>query len=384
MEYYSVPSDFKMETIDRYAQMNEEYAHAKVLETYGNITVNNELASGRAVSQLPRIDLLDLRRYIEYSNAKNIDFNYTINAIYLNNKEFTREGVQEIRSFLADLYQAGVRSITAALPSLVEIIKSSGYDFAVKSSTLCQITNANKASFYRDMGVDRIVVDESINRNFGSLREIVKTFGDKVEVIINPICLKDCVYRMFHYNQIGGDSTGSASEISVNYYEHRCVLQRYRDIGNLLKISWVRPEDIPYYTSVGIHYFKLQGRHLVMKGDPVRTLKCYFDRSYDGDLMDIINMFHSINHFKILLDNKKLEGFIKPFYEKDHFCQKSCESCSYCTNYSKKIIDYDKATEVVQMAQTFYHEYDKFNGLIESCSSEEEEMKRTVEVDFDL
>lgn len=363
--YFSMPADFKKETIDAYDDLNRKYEHSSIVETYGNITYGNKVGSGRAVNQIPDTDLMDLKFFIEYSREKNIGFNYTLNATHMQNREFTSEGIREIKMFLRDLYQAGVRSVTAALPSLIQLIRSSGYDFEIKASTLCQITNANKAIAYKNMGVQRLVVDESINRDFKQLRRIREEFGDKVEMIINPICLKDCIHRKFHYNEITTDSLGECSDVSVNFYEHRCVLQRNSQISNLLRMCFVRPEDLHYYTAIGIQYFKLQGRHLVLLGDPLRTIKAYFDEDFNGDVMDLIYMFYSQNSFRIPFHNKKLEGFLKPFASQDGFCQRDCKTCGYCEAFSRKIIDYEKAAEVIRAAEEFYSEYDKFNRLVQ-------------------
>ena len=67
MKYFNVPADFKKETIDEYIRLNNVYKNSKVIETYGNVTLGNNFGSGRVLSQLPKIDLLDLREYIEYS-----------------------------------------------------------------------------------------------------------------------------------------------------------------------------------------------------------------------------------------------------------------------------------------------------------------------------
>ncbi len=384
IKYFCMPTDFKKETIDAYDRLNKAYKNSKILETYGNITRGDNVGSGRAANQIPDADLLDLKLFIEYAKHKNIGFNYTINATTLRNREFTPQGVSEIKDFLRDLYGAGVRSLTVALPSLIEIIKSTGYDFEIKASTLCQITNVNKAIAYKKKGIDRIVVDESINRDVRNLRRIREEFGDHVELIINPICLKDCVYRMFHYNEITEDSVGCSNDVSVNYYEHRCVLQRSSNISNMLRMCFVRPEDLRYYTNIGIHYFKLQGRHLVHKGDAVRTVKAYFDESFDGDVMDLAYLFHWQNSFKIPFDNKKLDGFIEPFFTKDDFCKRDCKTCGYCEAFAKKIIDYEKAAKVIRLAEDFYFNYDKFNEMIYPKNTEKINDSHSMEIDFEL
>ena len=372
MKYFSVPADYKKETIDEYAKLNETYEDSKVIETYGSISVGKKLMNSRAANQLSAADIVDLHKFIEYSAGKNINFNYTINATHMQNQEFSRERVQEIKNFLRDLWNAGVRSLTVALPSIIEMIQSTKYDFKLKTSTLCQVTNAFKARAYKRKGIDRIVVDESINRKFFTLKRIREAIGDSVEIIVNPICHKNCIYRMFHYNQIAFDSVNVSNKISVDYYEHRCVMQRHENINNFVKLSWVRPEDLKYYTSIGINYFKLQGRQWFAKGaDVLRTLKCYFEERYDGNLMDLITLFIQVNSFNVYVDNNELDGFIKPFYEKENFCKNDCENCGYCEGFAKRCIDYKKAGEVIKLSGKFYEEYDQYKNMIESVREKE-------------
>jgi len=365
MKYYSLPADFKKETIDEYAKLNDRYRDSKVIETYGNITVGFLFGSGRLVRQMPKMDIHDLSEYIAYSRQKNIDFNYTLNSTHYRNIEFTEKGVSEIKDFLGKIYKAGVRALTVTLPSLIELVKSTKYDFKIKASCLCQVNNANRAEAYKQMGVDKIVTEESINKNFHTLKAIRDVFGPRVEIIVNQICDKNCMYRLFHYNMISGDSAGTTNKVSINYYEHRCVLQQLKSLDNLLKLCWVRPEDIKYYTQIGIDYFKLQGRHtFVQGGDPVRTVKAYFEESFDGNLMDLLTMFSKLTSFSVYVDNKKLEGFIKPFFEKENFCKNNCPTCHYCETFAKKCIDYDKAGQVLNFARDFYNDYDQYKKVL--------------------
>lgn len=366
MNFFCMPSDFKNETIDEYEKLNTAYKDARIIETYGNITIGNFMESGRATSQLPRVSLSDLQGFIKYSNEKGIDFNYTINATHMQNREFSEKGILEIKRFLGEIYEAGVRALTIALPSLMELVQSTKYGFRIRGSTLCQVTNATKALAFKNMGLDRLVPDESLNKDFKALKRIIRAFGEKVEIIVNPICYKNCIYRMFHYNQIGSDSVGITGEISTNYYEHRCVLQRHERISNLLRLCWVRPEDLKYYNAVGIQYFKLQGRQLVFSKDcdVVRTVKAYMDQSYDGDFWDLITMGVPVNNFKIAMDNKRLDGFIKPFYEEKLVCQNDCDQCGYCDRFARKCIDFNKAEEIARLSEEFYNGYDQFKKAL--------------------
>jgi collagenase-like PrtC family protease len=304
-----------------------------------------------------------LQEYAAHSAKLSIDFNYTINTPYMNNEEFTKEGVAEFRQFLTELYAAGVRSLTLALPGLMEIANEMKPGFAIRASVICNTNTANKAMELKRLGAERIVVDESIARDFRVLKSIVAAFGDKVEIIANSVCQQDCTYRIFHYNQIAGDSVGPTSGISCTFYRHRCALRTHKDPSTLLKAAWIRPEDLKYYEDIGIEYFKLQGRQAVATGDPVRTVQSYINGSYDGDLVELLFMFSPTNQLQVKLDNRKLDGFLKPFVEHDHFCPKNCEEHSYCNRFAEKVLEGTGVDKIFRAGSQFLIQNDPFKTI---------------------
>jgi collagenase-like PrtC family protease len=392
MKFFSVPADFKKQTIDAYEILNNTYNDSKVIETYGQITEENIFGSGRPSDVLNKVDINILRDYIEYSRQKNIDFNYTLNSSCIGNREYTKEGIYEIKCYLDKLYKAGVRSLTIAMPSLIEIVRTLGYDFKIKASAICQISNASKALSYKKMGVDRMVVDIPIHRDFQALKSIRNAFGEKVEIIVNTMCHKNCIYSMFHYNESSHDFIINADKSSINYYPYRCVLRCHEDNSNFIKTSWIRPEDLKYYSMIDINYFKIQGRQVVAVGDPVKTVESYFKESYDGNLMDLLRLFSPTNPFNIKIDNKKLEGYLKPFFDIPHFCKNDCLNCNYCTTFSKKCIDSDESKEKNIDAINFYNGCDEFKNNVKEVMNqtlwkdrvEELTGKAMLDFDFDL
>ncbi len=91
---------------------------------------------------LPEVDLSKLLEYILYSSNKGIAFNYTLNASFMGNMEFTRDGIIELKGFLNKLYEAGIRWLTISMPSLIKLVKSSRNQFKVKTiknSGLCSL-----------------------------------------------------------------------------------------------------------------------------------------------------------------------------------------------------------------------------------------------------
>jgi hypothetical protein len=191
---------------------------------------------------------------------------------------------------------------------------------------------------------------------------------------------------MFHYNQISTDSVKITDETSPTFYVHRCLLKRHEKPGNLLKLGWVRPEDLHFYSDIGIHYFKLQGRDNVDKGDPVRAVEAYCQESFQGNLMQLLDLFDSSIHLKTFIDNKKLQGFLTPFYENDYFCKNDCAHCNYCESFAKKCVDVKKTREVYHYARKFYSEYDRFKRMLTSVNSEpvQETQADEITADFNI
>lgn len=178
---------------------------------------------------------------------------------------------------------------------MMELIKLLGCKFKLKASTLCQITNANKAMSYKKMGVERIVLDEAVNRDFQTMKDIRNAFGEGMDIIVNVVYHKNCIYRMFHQNQVSHDK--EADRTSVACYSHKCMMKRAEEVGNLMKLNWVRPDDLHFYTEIGINYFKIQERQAVMKGHPLRTVESYFKEDYSGNLMELLDSFSPTNAF---------------------------------------------------------------------------------------
>ncbi len=337
MKYYSLPADFKNETIDKYIELNNKYIESQVNETYGNITLDNLYGSGRSIDSLPELDLDRLRDYVKYSKDHGIGFNYTLNAPSLKNMEITKSGIDKIKGFFNRLCDMEIDSMTVSLPSLIEIIKSLNPDIRVKVSAISSVNTPNKALAYKQMGVDKIVIEEAVNRDFRTLKNIIKCFDGEAELITNVVCYKNCVYRTFHYNSYIFDSIQYKSD--YKYYLTRCSQRMLNDPTIFMKNSWIRPEDICHYDRIGIHNFKLQGRDIIKNADPARAVEYYFKESFEGNLWELIMMFDKNFIPSVYIDNKKLDGFLDPFISKDYFCKNMCSECGYCDEYANKSID---------------------------------------------
>ena len=377
MKRYCIPADFKRETIDGYDRLATDYKDCRVIETYGNVTVDNCFGSGRSVDNLPRMDLAELGRYIGYCAERDIGFAYTINASTMQNWELTEEGIRKTYEFLGRLHDAGVRCLVIAMPSMIELARTMDLGFEIKASVIGQVTSVNKALAFKNMGVRRITIDECINRDFDALRRLVAALGEDIEIIANSVCHQDCHYRPFHYNQISADSIHVCSGVSSGYFPRRCAKRLYEERGSYFKATWIRPEDIHYYTGIGITNFKLQGRQSVMTGDPVRAVECYFKEHHDGNLEDLLYLFSPPSAVRLSVPNGELDGFLKPFYENSGFCKRDCLHCNYCDAVAKRFFDNSETRDTIESSLKALSTEDPFSKMIESVTASPTTAKET-------
>lgn len=358
MKYYSLPADFKTETLDCYLSLNEKYQDSKVQETYGNITLGNIYGSGRSADTLPELDKEKLRQYVRYSLDHGIKFDYTLNAPSLKNLELTKSGLEKIKEFLKSICDIGIDSMTVSMPSLMEIVKMLAPEIHIKASAISSINTPNKALAYKEFGADRIVVEEAVNRDFGTLKNIVKAFGENVEVITNVVCYRNCIYRQFHYNSYIFDSIEYGS--NYKYYITRCSQRMLNNPSVFLKNSWIRPEDINEYEKIGINHFKIQGRDVIKSANPAKAVEHYFMENFDGNLWELIMLFDKNFIPSVYIDNKKLDGFIRPFVDHEGFCKNMCDSCGYCDSFVDKAMDVSKIDRFRNYVNS--GKYDKFSN----------------------
>jgi collagenase-like PrtC family protease len=332
MIFFSIPADFKAENLIKIQTINQMFSDRAIAEVYGQISEESNFGSGRAGQNIPQVSRKDFEAYLEeLHKLTNVSFNYTFNASCLGNLEFTKEGIGQIKEFFIYLHKLGIDKITVASPAVIEIIKGLPYHFELKASAICQIGNPNKALEYKNMGVNRIVLDEDIHRQFDIIKNIQSAFEGPLELIVNSLCRKNCVYKNFHYNQQAHDY--KLETVTSSYFDQRCMIKRLMDKSDVLKINWIRPEDLHYYYEIGIQNFKIQGRQAIKKGNIYETVLSYMNEEYEGNLFDLLECFmKDINH-GVNLENKSLKNFIEPFVNNPDFCSNDCSKCNYCGNY---------------------------------------------------
>jgi len=238
----------------------------------------------------------------------------------------------------------------------------------VKVSTTARVNTVRKALQYEDMGVEEIIIDEHINREFKTLEAIRKAVRCNLELIVNNICLWQCPYNYEHVNHDGHASREGEEEdyCYLQYPGYLCLYRKLTDPVELLKSPWIRPEDIPHYEAIGYEHFKITER-FKKTSLLLEHVKAYENRRFDGNLLDLFTLprkgaftpvhleyFIKPEHVNIMkiselekvfdlevreliqMDNRKLDGFIE-FFKKNDCNQTTCSDCQYCERFFKKV-----------------------------------------------
>jgi collagenase-like PrtC family protease len=330
---------------------------------------------------LPQIKRADVEAYIKACHHRELEFSYLLNAPCLGNLQYSKKGYGQLIELLEWIDQAGADAVTVGIPYLIDLVRKRFPRLKIKVSTTARVNTVRKALQYEDMGVEEIIIDEHINREFKTLEAIRKAVKCNLELIVNNICLWQCPYNYEHVNHDGHASREGEEDhyCYLQYPGYLCLYRKLTDPVELLKSPWIRPEDIRHYEALGYEHFKITER---FKRTPLllENVRVYENRRYDGNLLDLFTLprkgaftpihleyFIQPKHVNIMkiselekvfdlevrelvqLDNKKLEGFIEHFKNED--CNKaSCSQCKYCETVFERVAVVKKK-EVEQAAQ---------------------------------
>ena len=322
---------------------------------------------------LPQVDRIYVEKYIRACHEKGIEFSYLLNAPCLGNLQYSRKGYGQIIDLLNWVDHSGADSVVVGVPYLIDLIRKRFPRLKIKASTTARVNTVRKALQYEDMGVEEIIIDEHINREFKTLENIRKTVKCNLEILVNNICLWQCPYNFEHVNHDGHASREGEEEAHcyLQYPGYLCLYRKLTEPVELLKSPWIRPEDVSHYEALGYDHFKITER---FKRTPllVAHVKAYESRRYDGNLLDLFTLprkgaftplhleyFIKPEHVNIMkiselekvfdlevrqliqMDNRKLDGFIEQFKKMD--CnQTSCSRCLYCEKVFEKVAVVDR------------------------------------------
>jgi len=353
----SVPSRFEPELLDALKALSNFEA---VGEVYGSLPYSI-VGHGRVSDLVARFGEFGFERVKEFTSQAHsigLGVNYLANSLCLGELPFDREGRGRITHYIEEVVETGVDKITVATPYLLRLVKSEFPDLKVQVSVYAHVDNLQKFRRWEELGADVINLPAIVNRDFTLLREIAGSpRRAEVELLVNESCLFHCPYALYHHT-VSSHRSKMQPEGILDYCILECTLDRLERPAEILRAPWIRPEDLAYYEGLGVEWFKVQGRQMPI-GWILRTVAAYSERSYKGNLMDLISPTYpdwsarstvlkevaarsrvdSLKPPSIYIDNSLLDGFFKTLVDKGGCGDlQECGLCRYCDRAATELI----------------------------------------------
>ena len=286
--------DYKLfDLIDKYDEKHS------IKSFFGKLKFDG-LPGGRAASIIPNFTFDQLKDYVDECKKRDIDFNYLINPLSLDQDELDPVIGKKLRDFLHTAYDIGIRSFTLNSPILVKYAKNEFKDIFITLGLYAYPTTIQHIEYWRSWGIDEITLDHSFNRKFDLLKKLMTQYKDSdlhLRVIANNLCLKECPFRLAH-----GSFTGHSDPncTSMDYTLINCAYKKVTQPTALLTSEWIRPEDVHYYRELceetGYDKFSLKLVDRTRTTDFLeRVIKAYMTEHFDGNLLQILNWPESKN-----------------------------------------------------------------------------------------
>lgn len=375
----SVAVNWDMELLEGLAKIPE------VTSIYAKLSFDI-VGGGRAGMVVPAVDWDSAVAYIRAAHERNLSFCYLINAPCLGNLEQTREGKKQILSFVGQLVETGVDSVSIANLAVVSLVRRNFPGLAIRGSVLSWPTNLSRLKYQESLGVDPLIIPYSeFNRDFTMLAKIRAGLSCDMQLFVNVSCIYNCHYLAEHACSVGHASQSAEKKMTrqasffLDFYLWQCTRRRLLHPELLLMSRWIRPEDLHIYEAMGFDEFKIIDRS---RSTPwlLRAARAYADRRYDGNLLDILSLemlgdpagFHSdidnqvrerMRHYgkeerdlmlrmlklrrrllalDLSIDNAELTDFLAGF-QKIRCAETYCEDCRYCNRYARRAVRFDRA-----------------------------------------
>lgn len=345
---------------------------------------------GRSSMILPDLSLEELGAHIKLAHSKKLRFNYLMNPYCLGNREVFPDTHREILAFIDNIVDLEADGVTVNSPFLCSLIKNRHPSLEVTIGLYSSIFTPKQVVEWKDLGADVLTLGHALNRDFPLLEammRVAKDIGIGLRLIANNICLRDCAYKTFHGTELSHSSQANekGAEFVVDYCVIQCTAHKLMNPERLIASEWIRPEDVTHYEELcdKVGYDRLSIKLL----DRIKTtqfiarvVKAYAERSYSGNLLDIMsfpgeqkikntlekNIAQTIKHKfnpvemtrmgrffalpKVHVDNTKLDGFIDHFMAGNSCAERLChgsggsavgtnsDGCAYCQQWAKRTV----------------------------------------------
>lgn len=357
--------------------MNDQIQHVKKKFAVGHFLGNGKCVfqdvAGRYLDYIQEVffswpELKNARRMIgETENLKEIvaadmlwarsrglSLDLLINAMCYGEEAFTAAQHDRVIGALADMDSRGIlpETVTVISPYLAQIIKRDFPKIDIRASVNARVDSIISMEYMAPM-FDSYYISRDLQRDLPTLRAFRKwtrDHGKKLCMLVNGSCLRNCPFHFFHETINSHGLSRTAPETKrTGIQPSRCInMYMKKQYEEILRSSWIRPEDLHYYEDE-VDVVKLSTRAVP---DPERIIRAYCERSYDGNLLGLLDPVYTFFFRPYILDNK---SFPADWVESGigGKCATSCTHCGRCTEVLSKVLVIDPEFKKLKASQ--YH-----------------------------
>lgn len=263
--------------------------------------------------------------------------NMLINCPLLSYRDLKKE-INYI-DFLIKRY-SNFSAITLADPYQIKFFKNKFPDLEIEASVIMNLDSFPKIEKALKWGITTVNVPLRLNRDIQKLKEISRLKQNypkfKMKLMVNHNCYYDCLFTAYHYFFAEIESLFRFKPKNDIKFNSECTYFSLEGLNKkeLIKKSFIRPEDINYYSQNKVgDVFKILWRHSE-SSTLKKTILAYVNNDFPGNLFEIVETHEKF--LDLYCDNQK---FPKDFVQTVTNCDKTnCKKCKYCEKIGDKVI----------------------------------------------
>lgn len=208
-------------------------------------------------SRASNFDLDDIAKGVAFAKAHGANVHVTVNMLP------HEEDMDGLKTYLLALQQIGVTAVIAASPTIMMCAKRYAPALEVHVSTQHSSTNASAANYWKQKGMDRVVLAREL-----TLQEIQDTAlasDIPLEVFIHGgMCISYSGRCVLSNHMTGRDANrgGCAQSCRWKYrlYDGKCPIYDEKDLFSMSSKDLMAAKYIPALVKAGIASLKIEGR----------------------------------------------------------------------------------------------------------------------------
>lgn len=225
--------------------------------------------------------------------------------------------------------------VTTTSPFLAMIIRKHAPGIEIRASVNMRIDSTSAMSYVADL-FDSFYIRRDIQRDLTAVRE-VKNWCDnhnkKLLMLANSGCLPYCPAQTFHDNLMAHDAGVSVVDNVNDWNPHLCgrIYGKEKRFEEILKSSWIRPEDLELYDDL-FPVVKLATRQ---HSHPRVVIGAYAARRFNGNLLELLEPGFAGLFAPHIIDNSR---FPSDWRQTASSCVKNCRQCGKCRDILSKVM----------------------------------------------